>query len=64
MTENLVRINNRNGEPFSNEKLRQAVSDVREETDAEHKHNINKITYYTSFQSAIQNKYVSTINDC
>ena len=34
MLENLVKINNRNGETFSNEKLQQAVSDVKEETDA------------------------------
>ena len=47
MLENLVKMNNRNGETFSNEKLRQAVSDVREETDAEHKRNINKITCNT-----------------
>ena len=41
MLENLVKMNNRNGETFSNEKLQQAVSDVREETDVEHEHNIN-----------------------
>ena len=41
MLKNLVKINNHNGEPLSNEKLRQAVSDVREETDAEHERNIN-----------------------
>ena len=49
MLENLVKINNHNGEPLFNEKLRQPVSDVREETDAEHKRNINKITCNTSF---------------
>ena len=63
MLENLVKINNHNGEPLFNEKLRQPVSDVREETDAEHKRNINKITCDTSFQSPIQKKDVSTIND-
>ena len=30
MLENLAKINNRYGEPFSNEKLRQAVSNLRE----------------------------------
>ena len=44
LLDNLVKINNRNDETLSNEKLRQAVSDVREETDAEHGHNINEIT--------------------
>ena len=63
MLENLVKINNQNGEPFSNEKLWQAVSDVREETDAEHERNINAITCDTSFQSPMQNKDVSTISD-
>ena len=63
LLDNLVKISNRNVEPLSNEKLRHAVSDVREETDAEHKRNINKITCYTSFQSPIQNKYETTIND-
>ena len=33
MLENLVKINNHNGEALSNKKLWQAVSDVREETD-------------------------------
>ena len=63
MLDNLIRINNCNGEPLSNEKLWQAVSDVREETDAEHKRNINEITCDTSFQSPMQNKDVSTISD-
>ena len=63
MLENLVKINNCNGEPFSNENLQQAVSDVREETDAEHERNIKEITYNTSFQSPIQKKDVSTIKD-
>ena len=61
--DNLVKINNRDSEPLSNEKLRQAVSDVKEETDAEHEHNINEITCNTSFQSPIQKEDVSTIND-
>ena len=41
MLENLVKINNQNGEPLSNEKLWQSVSDVREETDEEHQRNVN-----------------------
>ena len=32
--DNLVQINNLNDEPLSNKNLWQAVSDVREETDA------------------------------
>ena len=33
LVDDLVKINNRNIETLSNEKLRQAVIDVREETD-------------------------------
>ena len=47
---------------MSNEKLRQAVIDVREETDVEHERNINEITCDDSFQSPMKNKDVSTIN--
>ena len=59
----LFKENNRKGEPLSNEKLRQAVSDARKETDTEYKRNINEITCDASFQYSIQNKDVSTIND-
>ena len=63
MWENLAKINNQNGETLSNDKLRQAVSDVREETDAEHKRDIKEITCDTSFQYPIQKKDVLTINN-
>ena len=43
----LVDGNNRNGAPLSNEKIKQKVSIVMEETEAELKHNINKITIDT-----------------
>ena len=48
---------------MSNERLRQAVIDVREETDVEHERNINNITCNYSYQSPMKNKYVSTINN-
>ena len=63
LLDDLVKMNNRNGEPLSNKKLRQAFSDVMEETDAEHEHNINDITCDDSYQSLMKNKDVSTIND-
>ena len=62
MLENQVKIKNRNGEPLPNDKLQQAVRDVREEMGTEHERNINEITCNTSFQSPIQNKDVSKIN--
>ena len=34
--ENLIKVNNPNGEPLSNERLRQAFIYLREQTDAEH----------------------------
>ena len=36
LLDNLGKMNNINGETLYNEKLRQAVSDVREEMDVEH----------------------------
>ena len=59
----LVKDNNRKGAPLSNDNLRQKVGKVLEETEAEFERNINKITCDTSFQSPIQKKDVSTIND-
>ena len=59
----LVDDNNRKGTPLCNEKLRQTVGKVMEETEAEFERNINEITCDTSFQSPIQKKDVSTIND-
>ena len=63
MLEDLVKMNNCNGEPLSNEKLWQVVSDVREEKDTENKRNINNIICDASFQSPMKKKDVSTIND-
>ena len=40
MLKNLVKMNNLKGEPLSNERLRQAFIDVREETDVKHERNI------------------------
>ena len=62
MLETLVNDNNRNGALLSNEKLQQAVSKVMEETEAEFEC-LNEITMDTSFQSPIQKKDISTIND-
>ena len=56
-------MNSRNGKSLSNEKLWQAVSDVREETEVEHERNINDITYDDSYQSPMKKKDVSTILD-
>ena len=53
---NLLNDNNRKGAPLSNEKSRQAVGKVMEETEAEFERNINKITCNTSFQSPIHHQ--------
>ena len=63
MLENIVKMNNLRGEPLSNERIWQAVIDVGEETDAEHKRNINEITCDDSYQFSMKNKDVSTINE-
>ena len=62
MLENLFNDNNHIYAPFSNEKIRQAVSKVMEETEAEFGC-LNKITMDTSFKSSIQKKDISKIND-
>ena len=62
MLETPVDDNNRNDALFSNEKPQQAVSKVMEETEAEFEC-LNEITMDISFQSPIQNKEVSTINN-
>ena len=51
MLENIIKVNNLKGEPFSNERLRHIVIYVREETDAEHELNINDIKCNDSCQS-------------
>ena len=63
LLENLINVNNLKGEPLSNERLRQAVIDEREETDAGHERNSNGITCDDSYQSPTKNKDVSTIKD-
>ena len=59
----LVDDNNLKGAPLSNEKLWKAIGKVMEETEAEFERNIKKSTYDTAFQSPLQKKYVSTINN-
>ena len=63
MLETLVDENNLNSASLYNENLRQVVNKVMEETESEFERNINKITIDTSFQSPIQKKDISTIND-
>ena len=60
---NVIKVNNRKGEPFSNERLRQLFIDVRKETDTEHEHNINEITCDDSYKSPMKKKDVSTIRN-
>ena len=44
LLDTLVKDNNLRGEPFSNQNIQQAVSDVIEETEAELELNYNEIT--------------------
>ena len=62
MLETLVDEKNNNGALLSNEKLQQTVSKVMEETEAEFEC-LDEITMNTSFQSPIQKKDISTINN-
>ena len=60
MLKNIIKVNNNEGGKLCNEKLRQAVIDLRLEMNVEHKRNINNITLY---QSPMKKKDVSTINN-
>ena len=59
----LVYDNNCNGAPLSNEKILQPIIIVMEETEAELERNINRITVNTSFQSPVEKRDISTINN-
>ena len=61
LLDTLVDDNNCKGAQFPNDKIRQAVGKLIEETESEFERNINKITWNNSFQSPIQKKDVSTI---
>ena len=63
MLKNLIKLNNNEGGPLFNKKLREAVIDLREEIYVEHERNINNITWDDLYQSPMKKKYVSTIND-
>ena len=63
MLKNLIKMNNCEGEPLSNESLLQAFIDVRKEMDIEYERNIINITCDDSYQSPMKKKYVSTIKD-
>ena len=63
MLKNLIKVNTNMGEPLWNEKLLQAVIDLIEEMDAEHEHNINKISCNDLYQSPMKKKDVSTIRN-
>ena len=62
MLKNLIKVNNEGGK-LCNEKLQQAVIDLRAEMNLENKRNINNITCGDLYQYPMKNKEVSTIND-
>ena len=58
----LIKANNKGGK-LCNEKIRQAVIDLRSELNVEHERNINNISYDELFQSPMKKIDVSTIRD-
>ena len=58
----LIKANNEGGK-WCNEKIWQAVINLRAELNVEHKRNINNISCDDLYQSPMKNKYVSTISD-
>ena len=57
MLKNIIKVNNEGGK-LCNEKLRQAVIDLRVEMNVENERNINKITCDDLYQFPMKNKYV------
>ena len=62
MTKSLIKANNEGGK-LCNEKIRQAVIDLRAELNGEHKLNINNISCDDLYKSPMKKKYVSTIKN-
>ena len=58
----LIKANNEGGK-LCNEKIRQAVIDLRAELNVEHERNINKISCNDLYQSPMKKRDVSTISD-
>ena len=57
MLKNLIKVNNEGGK-LCNEKLRQAVIDLKSETEVEHERKINNITFDDLYQSPMKKKDV------
>ena len=62
MTKSLIKVNNEGGK-LCNEKIRQAVIDLRAELNLEHECNINNISCDNEYMSPMKKKDVSTINN-
>ena len=56
MLKNIIKVKNNEGGPLCNEKLQQAVIDLREEMYVEHERNINNITCDDLYQSPMKKK--------
>ena len=62
MTKSLIKANIEGGK-LCNEKIQQAVIDLRAELNLEHKRNTNNISCDNEYMYPMKNKDVSTIND-
>ena len=62
MTKSIIKANNEGGK-LCNEKIRQAVIDLRAELNGEHELNVNNLSCDDLYQSPMKKKDVSTIND-
>ena len=56
MLKNIIKVNNNEGVKLCNEKLQQAVIDLRAEMDVGNERNINKITCDDLYQSSMKIK--------
>ena len=63
MTKILIKANIRSNGKICNEKIQQAVIDLRAELDLEHERNINNITSEDVYTSPMKKKETKTIDD-
>ena len=63
LAKSLINSNIGNDGTINNDKLNQAITDLKAESEAGHERNINDITQVDEYKSPGKNKDASTIND-
>ena len=63
MTKSLINSNVKSDRDINNDKVNQAITDLKAEAEAGHERNINYMTQVDEYKSPGENKDASTIND-